>query len=299
MITRPMKGNEAVIAKLKYPLLATPKLDGIRCLKLNGKVLSASLKPIRNEFIAKWIGANCPDGFDGELMLRDGAPINEVNSAVMSRDGEPDFIYNVFDFVANDADLERGYNSRISDLYDWRDDNLGGAVFKRVHLVTPVRIENEEELTAFEERMVAEDHEGIMVRSYDGPYKCGYSTVKEGYLLKIKRFVDAEALVIGFVEQMRNENEQTVNELGLAKRSTAKAGLVPAGILGAIVARDLKTGVEFEIGTGFNHTQKATIWMFRKEYLGQLVTYKYQLHGVKDKPRIPVFKFFRDPDDMS
>ena len=38
-------------SKLRFPYLASPKLDGIRCLVLNGEVLSRSFKPIRNRFI--------------------------------------------------------------------------------------------------------------------------------------------------------------------------------------------------------------------------------------------------------
>lgn len=52
MITRPMKGDEAELSKLQYPLLATPKLDAPRCLKQDGKALGASLKPIRNEHVS-------------------------------------------------------------------------------------------------------------------------------------------------------------------------------------------------------------------------------------------------------
>jgi hypothetical protein len=71
---------------LPFPVLATPKLDGIRCLKLGGKALTRSFKPISNRFVREWIEANLPDGVDGELMLRDGT-FSETTSAIGRRDG--------------------------------------------------------------------------------------------------------------------------------------------------------------------------------------------------------------------
>ena len=35
--------------KVKYPLLASYKVDGIRCLFIKGEMLSRSLKPIQNK----------------------------------------------------------------------------------------------------------------------------------------------------------------------------------------------------------------------------------------------------------
>ena len=72
-ITKPMLASKCENPHLlPFPVLATPKLDGIRCLKLGGKALTRSFKPISNRFAREWIEANLPDGVDGELMLRDG-----------------------------------------------------------------------------------------------------------------------------------------------------------------------------------------------------------------------------------
>lgn len=54
--------------KLRFPFLASPKLDGIRCIVLDGQVLSRSLKPIRNKFIVKQL-QGLPN-LDGELSRR-------------------------------------------------------------------------------------------------------------------------------------------------------------------------------------------------------------------------------------
>ena len=50
--------------------------------------------------------------------------------------------------------------------------------------------------------------EGAMVRSLDGRYKNGRSTLREGLLLKVKPWKDSEAEILEVYEMMRNENEE-------------------------------------------------------------------------------------------
>ena len=92
MITKPMLAGKCTdLDKLQYPVLATPKLDGIRCLIIQGEdgrphAVSRKFKPIPNHHIRKWLEGNCPVGFDGELMLR-GGTFQETASAVMRHNG--------------------------------------------------------------------------------------------------------------------------------------------------------------------------------------------------------------------
>jgi DNA ligase-1 len=149
--------------------------------------------------------------------------------------------------------------------------------------------------------MVNLGYEGAIVRDPRAPYKEGRSTVKQGWMLKVKRFADDEAEVIGTVEQMRNDNEATVDELGYTKRSHHKEGKTAAGVLGALSVRGTTgqfKGVEFEIGTGFTAEQRRNLWAGREYLIGKLVSYKYFPVGVKDKPRFPTFKAFRDRRDI-
>jgi len=234
---------------LKFPLLATQKLDGIRCLVIDGKALSRKFKDIPNNHIREAI-RKLPDGLDGEIMIT-GATFQGVSSGVMSEDGTPNFKYYVFDYV-NVADhstfvpaLHKPYWKRMEELAAL---DLPDFVIK----VLPHQIENLSDLRALEEQFLSEGYEGVMVRNPNGPYKCGRSTVKEGYLLKIKRFQDSEAKVIGFTERLHNGNIATTDELGHTKRSSHKENKVPMGTLGSLLVEDVKTGVIFEIGTGFD-----------------------------------------------
>lgn len=279
--------------KLKYPLIATPKLDGIRCLILDGKAVSRNFKPIPNVYIREILSNSVLNGLDGELVLRGNRPFNEISSAVMSFDGEPDFEYHVFDYVT--TSLDEKYQDRLDNLLCF----LENLKHNRLVFVTTEILNNKEELDAYEEKHVELGYEGVMIRSPEGRYKCGRSSEKEGILLKIKRFEDSEAEIIGFEEMMSNQNEKNnLNELGDLVRSSKKEGMVPKGTLGKVWVRDLKTGQEFKVGSGFNNEQRDLVWSNQSFYLGKILKYKYQPFGVKDLPRCPIFLGFRHVNDM-
>ena len=113
--------------------------------------------------------------------------------------------------------------------------------------------------------------------------------MKEGGLWKLKRFEDSEAVILGFDEEMHNANEATTDNLGHSKRSSHKANKTGKGVLGALKVKDVGTGVEFDIGTGFDASERAHIWTSRKAWMGLTVKYKFLPIGVKDKPRHPVY----------
>jgi DNA ligase-1 len=73
--------------------------------------------------------------------------------------------------------------------------------------------------------------------------------------------------------------------------------MVPMDTLGALEVRDVKSGVEFCIGTGFTFADRNEIWKNQTRYSGQLVSYEYLPIGVKDKPRHPTFIGWRMKED--
>ena len=291
-ITKPMLAAKCGDpAALPFPMLATPKLDGIRCLKVGGKALTRSFKPVSNRFVREWIEANLPDGVDGELVLR-GGTFSETTSAIGARDGRPDFVFHVFDHVA--AGLDRRYVERMGDLAAADFDQ------SRVVKVLPVRVDGPGALARYEEQCLAAGYEGVMVRTPDSPYKCGRSTEREAWLLKIKRFEDAEAVVLETYEGMSNMNEAGVDAFGRTKRSMAQAGMVGRGELGGFVVRHALSGVEFRLG--YNHVlggvDRVSLWSRRDSLVGKLVKFKHQPSGAKDAPRFPKFVGFREAWDM-
>lgn len=294
---KPMLAGEAVLEKLKYPLVASPKLDGLRGLVIDGKLMSRSLKPIPNKHLQAMFGRKDYNGLDGELIY--GPPnapdvYRQSTSAIMGHEGTPFVTFWVFDC-----------HDMPSMTYKFRREEAAIIVEKHpvlvganIRMLTQAHIESESQLLSYESRLLAEGYEGVILRDPDSTYKFGRSSTKEGILLKLKRFSDAEAEIIDFEEQMHNTNEATKNELGRTKRSTAKAGLVGKNTLGALVCHDLVSGVTFNIGSGMDDVLRAQIWANRKKYEGEIVKYKSFKIGVKDAPRHPVFLGFRDKRDM-
>jgi DNA ligase-1 len=210
----------------------------------------------------------------------------------MSYDGQPDVTFYVFDNAdpsCRHIPYEERYQGLVEKYFDDPDD------FPRIRIVDQLQVNNETELLEFETKCLVQGYEGIMVRCPKALYKYGRSTPREQIIFKLKRFTDSEAEVIGMVELNSNQNEKTTDELGRSKRSHEKAGLVPMGIMGALVVRDIKTGVEFEVGSGFTAEQRDWWWKMglSNRANGTIITYKHFEVGVKDKPRFPVFMRIR------
>lgn len=270
---------------------ASPKLDGIRGLVKEGQLLSRSLKPIPNAYTQLRFSQPYLEGLDGELILgdpTDGDVYRRTNSAVMSRDGEPDVTFYVFDHHSSDG----SFAERLQQVACKARETLYAVPLPHepVHTL--------EALTDMEAAYLEAGYEGVILRHPDRAYKFGRSTVNESGMLKVKRFIDGEAEIIGMNELMHNSNEATVNELGLTERSSHKANKVPMGVMGNLEVRDLVTGVEFEIGSGFKAADREWFWEKRETLIGSIVKYKSFPIGVKDKPRQPVYLGLRSHLDM-
>jgi DNA ligase 1 len=274
------------IEDLDYPVIASPKLDGIRCLVIDGVAYSRNLKLIPNRHVRDTLAALEIDKLDGELMI-DG-DFNSVQSAIMSEGGKPNFYFNVFDDFEF---LDRPFSTRlISAKGKVRDIDSS-----YVRAVNQVWIDSPEDMTWYLEHWISEGYEGAIVRQPKSVYKKGRSTLKQGWMLKLKKFDDDEAEIIGFEELMHNENPAEIGELGQTKHSHEKAGLVPGGTLGAFICK--WKGVEFNLGTGFTAAQRQAYFL-DKSIEGSLAKFKYQGVGPNGKPRFPVFLGFRHKDDL-
>lgn len=291
-----MKGFKPMLAApvtdielLNYPVLASPKLDGIRCVVIDGVAYSRSLKPIPNIAVQKFFKSGEYDGFDGELIAGPhNAPdvFNRSTRFVMKRDAWDDWAFYVFDRVSDGHTIER---MGLVEALPWSE---------HVRPVIQTTVGNADALREYERVSLSQGFEGVMIRSMGGGYKHGRSTLKEGLLLKLKRFSDDEATVIGVECLMQNKNIAGVNELGYIERSTDARGLIPVDALGALIVRRAD-GVEFKIGSGFTESQRYNLWQNQDQILGKIVTYKHFEIGAKDKPRFPIFKGFRDEKDIS
>lgn len=282
------------MTQLRFPVLASPKLDGIRTVIRDGKALSRSLKPIPNEAVRKFLeGRPELEGLDGELMVH-GATFQATTSAFMSRSGAlpAGWYFGVFDALPI---VER-------EPYTQRLIRATAAVAKagpHIVLVEQTEVCSADQLDTYEAKALELGFEGVMIRRAAAFYKHGRSTATDGALLKLKRFADGEATVIGFAERMHNGNIATTSATGRTQRSSAKAGKSQTGSLGALLVRECKTGIEFEVGTGFTEAQRQTFWRTQAELLGRTIKYKHFVIGAMVKPRFPTFIGFRAAEDMS
>lgn len=281
---RPMLGADMEdLTAIRYPVLASYKLDGIRAFWWKGKFYSRTLKPIPNEKLHAVMAAAVKDrrlkadGWDGELVY--GVPhgkgvFNRTTSAVMSVNGPVE----AMSFYPFDNFMAPGeFRNRIKTL-------------QFTEMIVPVRqvmLTSAEAVTEHEERALTAGYEGLILRCPFGAYKMGRSTVKEQGMLKVKRFADAEVKVIGFEERLHNANQATVDHRGYTKRTSHQAHMVPMGTLGALVVD--WNGQTLRVGTGFTDLLRKQIWTNQKEYVGKIAKISYLPIGMKDLPRHPVF----------
>ena len=287
---RPMLACSTVpqLDSLRYPVYASPKLDGIRCVMLDGLAMSRNMKRIPNKHVFNALQALRMHGFDGELMI-DG-DFNSVQSAFMSESGCPDFYYNVFDYFGVD-DFKRPFKQRIETAH-FKALEMGS---KLIRVVPHVMVPNAAALSEYWDQCVEEGYEGVIIRDPNGPYKHGRSTMSQGWMMKLKHFEDSEAVVVGVEEMMHNANAAETNALGYTERSHCQDNLVPTGMLGALVVE--WRGVQFKIGTGFDMNTRLNLW--QQDLVGKHVKFKYQELSKYGVPRFPVWLGFRDMRDMS
>ena len=148
--------------KVKYPVFATPKIDGIRCITRVGadgevEAVSRSLKPIRNRRIQQYLRKFGVAGLDGELTV--GKNFQESTSGIMSEHGDPDFTFFVFDVVNNEPYIDRC--CRLCDLVaDGRLRIDEDESESRVQPLLPLVFHTAIELLDYETAMLAQAFQG-------------------------------------------------------------------------------------------------------------------------------------------
>ena len=105
--------------------------------------------------------------------------------------------------------------------------------------------------------------------------------------------VGLEGMVMGFVEQMTNDNAAMRDAFGRTIRSSHKANKVPAGTLGKLMLHTKEWGI-IPVGCGkMDHAERKYVWDHQDEYMDKVSTFNYQKEGMKDKPRFPRHKGWR------
>lgn len=289
---------DEVLALIPLPTLESPKLDGIRGFHEDGAALSRSRTPLPARLIQEWASKYAVElfGLDGEFIV--GKPNEEgvydrTQSFVMS-DDKPLPEEGVTFYVFDDFNVEDTKEMRLLSAH------RRVTLFNERHPDEPIKLvylehnlcHTLEDLLAADTANLEAGYEGSMAALPSGHYKEGYSTLKEAILVKVKRFAEAEGKVVGFEEAMTNTNEATISATGKTKRSKAKAGMKPAGYVGAFLVE--YQGQVLRVGPGeFKKPKLKEIFENQASYIGRQLTFKHFPYGAKSKLRMPLAKSIR------
>jgi DNA ligase-1 len=295
-----------------------PKIDGMRVLVDEECIpRSRSGKEHKN----KYLRAFCRDhpslrGVDGEIVSGleyTADTFRESMSGIRAEEGSPEFTFFAFDYYLGDI-APQGYSTRRREVYN-RLSNLvphpdvgstieghPGAYTAKLVMCPQKEVRTLEEIAAYEEELLLAGWEGGILRHPDTPYKYNRSTPKDGALLKLKRFEDAEAVVVGYEPWYHNANEATQSPLGFTARSSHQENCVPLERLGALhVYLRTDPSVKFKIGVmrGVDHSTRDRLWQDREALIGRICTFAHQGYGGGyDAPRTPVFLNWRSEHDL-
>lgn len=305
--------------EIPFPMLFSFKYDGVRNLVVDHNAYSRNMELWPNLFVQKWFyqHGDLLEGFDGELIV--GPPtakdvFQKTMSGITSADGIPNFIYYVFD-LWNMGDMHADHRLEVLKA---RFQKLPKVVRDKIVVVEQARLTQYAHLKMFYDKAILLGYEGLIGKHPDRKYKNGRSTLNQGTLLKFKEFADSEIRIDSIDQGKSNQNELTQNALGYAKRSTAKAGKVLTPTIGAFLGVDVNPKSPFynqpvRVGPGdFDKAKLEVLFMEHVKWVGngskgvgpvvgRYLTYKYQVTGVKDKPRYPgarSAKGFRSKSDF-
>lgn len=302
----------AILEDVRYPTSVSLKLDGIRCLVKDGEVYSASMRPLPNIQLRTLLKGliDKPDYvFDGEIYAHNLVP----------EEGKTQFgtLYGIC--MAHDREIPKCVKLHLFDclpLDEWNEKKPSTVYKERYKLlrteakgvsgVTVVTHHNCKDIDAVNARIEAADadgYEGLMIRDWNGAYKHGRSTLKQGTLLKVKFWVDFDGQITEVEEGWKNKEgiERTIDPTGHKTTVTSKDDKDRSGSFGRFkVQVDIPGRPTMNIGgwKGLTDVLRDEIWADKKSYVGRWIRFRSMKAGQKDVPRIPRDVEFRDDKEF-
>lgn len=301
-------GNDAdqvALEKVQLPVLASPKLDGIRACWQSGRLLSNSGTPIASVALTKKFIEEYPSfQFDGEFVYGDPTDercYNLTQSAVNSVNFPAELDINqmrfyVFDFKPM---INASAAKRLEVLKEYFLMEKFSSFFE---LLPQTLLTEASQIDAFYQDCLEQGYEGAIFKHVDRPYKEGRSGKTQQVMLRLKPFGKEffEAQIISYECAYHNGNEAETSALGYTKRSSCSDGKIPLDMLGVFVVKDCKSGVEFRLPvSSMTHQQRIDIWKDIDSYVSKYVRYTCMTYGGKTAPRMPSYRGFRDTSDFS
>jgi len=304
-----VKRVQAILDEVGF-MYMQPKIDGMRAmLAEDAEPRSRSGKILPNRYLRQWVRDH-PSlrGLDGEVVaghVYDPSTFRASMSGVRAEDGSPDFTFYAFDYFLEPHSTQ-GYAVRHQQVQEMvlRAGELqkNNGYSAKLVVCPTMMVSTMDDVARNEEELITKGWEGGILRHPKAPYKHNRSTPREGALIKLKRFEDAEARVIGYEPWYHNANEATQSPLGFTTRSSHQDNQVPLERLGALQCELLTDpSVKFKIGVmrGISHTDRDRLWEARDTLIGRICTFAHQGYGGGyDAPRTPVFLNWRSEHDL-
>ena len=261
---------------IKFPVYASPKLDGFRCGIANcTPYVGREKSVVVNRDVRSMLSRCALNGFDGELLV--GSPTSKhawaaTSSLLRSERPEDCHTTNVNFYVFDLWNTTKmAYHDRLT-LLKAKYNSLPDELKACTTLCDQVYMTNMTDVDNYYHKALDEGYEGIMLRNAAAPYKFGRSTLVSQELIRLKPKEDAEFRIVGFNELVsEGKLANTLGSLTVAKGS-----------------------VSFDVGTGFSASQRKAIWENRCKFLQKPVTVRH-CGVVGKRPRNPVFLRLYDP----
>ena len=318
-VTKPQLADDVNLDTLPYPVWGMPKIDGVRGLNPAGTFCGRSLDEFKGFGVTPMFSGKLTLGFEGEVTAGANPAADSLCADSTSAIGSfkdvteaPNLHWWLFDY-SGPAQANLTYEERYKALAAYLGSTSFGAMTQRLHLVPYRIINNKTEAEAFISKCLDDNYEGAIFRNPRSKIKPGRPGKSEQQYMRYKPWMDSEMRVTSVIEGMANQNEAKKNSLGNTERSSAKAGLVPNGQIGALMGvllEDIKhplngsvlfkAGLEIKVSKGKLTTAQAKrLFQKQEDIVGHIIKFQHMAHGVKDLPRFGGYVSHRLPQDMS
>jgi len=271
---------------VNYPCVAQPKIDGIRmCAFLqNGELITTSRRNNNFNFLEE-LKAEIIDYLGTSTIKLDGElysftlNFDQISGVVRSKKTrntlENEIVYIIFDNLDSRKQTQRRLEKLGVPLQNWEESEskeLFEAVSEHIYILRSWIINSREELDDFEDYVLDQKLEGVMIRHLDGP-KAYYRGYRCQNLLKLKKEHDDEGVIVGFTTGSGAERDKVI-----WKVEDKNGNIIHMRPCGTFEAREeqLKNA---------------------EDYIGRVVTYRYfELNPITGIPRFPRVLRFRDDE---
>jgi DNA ligase-1 len=301
------------LGNIPYPILASSKLDGVRFLIFDGKMLSRKMEPLhpatvkRFQPVIDWAAESniCVDGEIWSPNLK----FNQIQSALAHPSPNDGLKLYVFDILP----IDEWYSQK-----SWKEKDAGEYLtpFSQRHeqyvqwckgkdsprqFLVPVeqhRCLDKGQVMAQMRVAREQNGEGLMLKAPDSFYVHSRTTAKQNIFWKLKFWNEVNAKIVGFKQgktltEEARENNTERNALGSLKRGHRKGDREEVDKVGSVEV-EVTSGQIFPAGTrcfvGFTEEayslRTEITWENKERFLGKHVDIVFQEHGSKNKPRM-------------